>query len=67
MIERNSEKFWDAWGKAGPAQQKHLMHLMFQSLIVTPDGIDVFYWTTEDREAKDKKAPGSSPGAFLSQ
>ena len=69
MVERHVEKFQKTWAKATPAQQKFLTRMVFESLVMTPDGIDVFYWTTENSAANsldrtNKKTPGSSPGVI---
>ena len=69
MVERHVEKFQNLWTKGTDAQKKFLIHQLFKTLVVTPDGIKAFYWVTErahtkSSDSENKKAPGNSPGAF---
>lgn len=47
VIENNLGLFHRGWKKGTPAEQKSLMHLVFDSLVVTPDGIHAYYHVTE--------------------
>ena len=55
MIENNLALFRRGWKRGTSAEQKSLLNLVFDSLIVTPDGIRAFYHSTD--KAKSNVIP----------
>ena len=52
-IEENIGLFHRGWRKATAFQQKSLLHLMFDSLVVAPDGIGAYYKVPSEQVPED--------------